>query len=181
MSIIKSIFGREIIDSRGVPTIEVEVHLASKHFGVSSVPSGASTGTFEAHELRDGDKKRFFTKGVSKAVEMINTEIQETLLGFEVTNQNEIDNILMELDGTKNKKRLGANSILAVSLACAKSASNFTNTPLYKYIGGMQNSLPTPMMNIVNGGCHSNNNLDFQEFMIVPADLTPLETHLGQV
>ncbi len=168
MSIIKSIFAREIIDSRGVPTIEVEVHLASKHLGVSSVPSGASTGTFEAHELRDGDKKRFFTKGVSKAVEMINTEIQETLLGFEVTNQNEIDNILMELDGTKNKKRLGANSILAVSLACAKSASNFTNTPLYKYIGGMQNSLPTPMMNIVNGGCHSNNNLDFQEFMIVP-------------
>lgn len=168
MSTIKSIIAREIIDSRGVPTIEVEIHLSTNHYGVASVPSGASTGSFEAHELRDNDKNRFFSKGVSQGVELINTEIKETLSGFDVTNQKEIDSILIDLDGTKNKSRLGANSILAVSLACAKSASNFLNTPLYKYIGGMQNSLPTPMMNIVNGGCHSNNNLDFQEFMIIP-------------
>ena len=112
MSNIKSIFAREIIDSRGVPTIEVEIRLSSGHIGISSVPSGASTGSYEAHELRDGDKKRFFMKGVKNAVDMINTEIQETLSGFDVTNQNDIDNVLIELDGTKNKKRLGANSIL---------------------------------------------------------------------
>ena len=178
MSNIKSIFAREIIDSRGVPTIEVEIRLSSGHIGISSVPSGASTGSYEAHELRDGDKKRFFMKGVKNAVDMINTEIQETLSGFDVTNQNDIDNILIELDGTKNKKRLGANSILAVSLACAKSASNFNNMPLYKYIGGIQNSLPTPMMNIINGGCHSNNNLDFQEFMIVPVGFNSFKSAL---
>ncbi len=178
MSNIKSIFAREIIDSRGVPTIEVEIRLSSGHIGISSVPSGASTGSYEAHELRDGDKKRFFMKGVKNAVDMINTEIQETLSGFDVTNQNDIDNVLIELDGTKNKKRLGANSILAVSLACAKSASNFNNMPLYKYIGGIQNSLPTPMMNIINGGCHSNNNLDFQEFMIVPVGFNSFKSAL---
>ena len=170
MSKIKSIFAREIIDSRGFPTVEVEIKLSSGDLGMASVPSGASTGSFEAHELRDDDKKRFFSKGVKKAVNLINTEIQQTILGFDVTKQKEIDNNLIELDGSDNKKRLGANSILAVSLACAKASSNFLKIPLYKYIGGIHNSLPTPLMNIVNGGCHSNNNLDFQEFMIIPAN-----------
>ena len=168
MSKIKSLFAREIIDSRGVPTVEVEIELISSHSIIASVPSGASTGTFEAYELRDGDKKRYFSKGVQNAVSLINSEIKETILGFDVMNQKEIDNALIDLDGTKNKKRLGANSILAVSLACAKAASIFLNTPLYKYIGGMQNTIPTPMMNIINGGCHSSNSLDFQEFMIIP-------------
>ncbi len=169
MSKIKSIFSREIIDSRGVPTVEVELELTSGHSSIASVPSGASTGSFEAYELRDGDKNRFFSKGVQTAIRLINSEIKETILGFDVMNQKEIDNVLIDLDGTKNKKRLGANSILAVSLACAKVASTFLNTPLYKYIGGIQNTIPTPMMNIINGGCHSNNALDFQEFMIIPA------------
>ena len=169
MSKIKSLFAREIIDSRGVPTVEVEIELTSNCRSIASVPSGASTGTFEAYELRDGDKNRFFSKGVKNAISLINSEIKETILGLDVMNQKEIDNILIELDGTKNKKRLGANSILAVSLACAKAASKFLNTPLYKYIGGIQNTIPTPMMNIINGGCHSNNALDFQEFMIIPA------------
>ena len=151
MSYIKSIFAREIIDSRGVPTIEVEIKLSTGHFGIASVPSGASTGSFEAHELRDGDKKRFFSKGVQNAVKLINTEIQQTILGFDATKQKEIDENLVELDGSQNKKRLGANSILAVSLACAKASSNLLNIPLYKYIGGIHNSLPTPMMNIMNG------------------------------
>ncbi len=168
MSKISSIFAREIIDSRGVPTVEVEIKLKSQHIGMASVPSGASTGSYEAHELRDQEKTRFFSKGVQNAVNLINTEIKETILGFDVLNQNEIDQLLIELDGTINKKRLGANSILSVSLACAKAASNFLNTPLYKYIGGIQNLIPTPMMNIMNGGCHSNNKLDFQEFMIIP-------------
>ncbi len=170
MSKIKSLFAREIIDSRGVPTVEVEINLTSNHLSIASVPSGASTGTFEAFELRDGDKNRYFSKGVQNAVSLINSEIKETILGFDVMNQKEIDNILIDLDGTKNKKRLGANSILAVSLACAKAAASFQNTPLYKYIGGIQNTIPTPMMNIVNGGCHSNNALDFQEFMIIPGN-----------
>ncbi len=169
MSKIKSILAREIIDSRGIPTVEVEIELTSKHIGIASVPSGASTGTFEAHELRDCDKNRFFSKGVKNAVALINTEIQETILGFDVINQNEIDKVLIDLDGTKNKKRLGANSILAISLACAKVAAKLLNTPLYKYIGGIHNLIPTPMMNIINGGCHSNNKLDFQEFMIIPS------------
>ena len=178
MSKIESIFAREIIDSRGFPTVEVEIKLSTGASGMSSVPSGASTGSFEAHELRDGDKKRFFSKGVKKAVKLINTEIQETILGFDVTKQKEIDSNLIELDGSNNKKRLGANSILAVSLACAKASSNFLNIPLYKYIGGINNSLPTPMMNIVNGGCHSNNNLDFQEFMIIPAKFNSFKESL---
>ncbi len=169
MSKIKSLFAREIIDSRGVPTVEVEIYLTTNHRSIASVPSGASTGTFEAYELRDGDKNRFFSKGVQNAISLINSEIKETILGLDVMDQKEIDNILIELDGTKNKKRLGANSILAVSLACAKAASKFLNTPLYKYIGGIQNTIPTPMMNIINGGCHANNSLDFQEFMIIPA------------
>jgi len=168
MSQIKNIHAREIIDSRGTPTIEVDVEIANNLISRASVPSGASTGTYEAHELRDGNKKRFFNKGVLKAVENVNTEIKETLIGFDVTNQKVIDQLMIDLDGSKNKSRLGANSILAVSLACSKAAAAFLNLPLYTYIGGLSNSLPTPLMNIVNGGCHANNNLDFQEFMIVP-------------
>ena len=168
MSTITNVFGREIIDSRGVPTVEVEITLNNSIVELASVPSGASTGSFEAHELRDKDKKRFFSKGVLNSVNFINTEIRETIKGIDVREQKTIDNILIELDGTKNKSRLGANSMLAVSLATARAAAKFLNVPLFSYIGGINNSLPTPMMNIVNGGCHANNNLDFQEFMIIP-------------
>ena len=167
MSAIKKIYAREIIDSRGTPTVEVEVFVEN-HSSRASVPSGASTGTFEAHELRDNNKKRFFSKGVSKAVNFINTEINETIQGMDVTKQKKIDETLIKLDGTLNKSRLGANSILAVSLCCAKAAAKFLKLPLFSYIGGISLSLPTPLMNIINGGCHSNNKLDFQEFMIVP-------------
>ena len=168
MSTITNIFGREIIDSRGVPTVEVEITLNNSIVELASVPSGASTGSFEAHELRDKDKKRFFSKGVLNSVNFINTEIRETIKGIDVREQKTIDNILIELDGTTNKSRLGANSMLAVSLATARAAAKFLNVPLFSYIGGINNSLPTPMMNIVNGGCHANNKLDFQEFMIIP-------------
>ena len=168
MSIITNVFGREIIDSRGVPTVEVEITLNNSIVEIASVPSGASTGSFEAHELRDKDKKRFFSKGVLSSVNLINTEIRETIKGIDVREQKTIDNMLIELDGTANKSRLGANSILAVSIAVARAAAKYQNVPLYSYIGGINNSLPTPMMNIVNGGCHANNNLDFQEFMIIP-------------
>ena len=168
MSIITNVFGREIIDSRGVPTVEVEITLNNSIIELASVPSGASTGSFEAHELRDKDKKRFFSKGVLSSVNLINTEIRETIKGIDVREQKTIDNMLIELDGTANKSRLGANSILAVSIAVARAAAKFHNVPLFSYIGGINNSLPTPMMNIVNGGCHANNNLDFQEFMIIP-------------
>ena len=168
MSIITNVFGREIIDSRGVPTVEVEISLNNSIIELASVPSGASTGSFEAHELRDKDKKRFFSKGVLSSVNLINTEIRETIKGIDVREQKTIDNMLIELDGTANKSRLGANSILAVSIAVARAAAKYHNVPLYSYIGGINNSLPTPMMNIVNGGCHANNNLDFQEFMIIP-------------
>jgi len=168
MSEISSIFAREVIDSRGVPTVEVQIKLSTMESAVASVPSGASTGSYEAFELRDDDDKKFFSKGVQNAVNNVNTEIRETILGFDPTNQKEIDNTLIELDGTKNKSRLGANAILATSLACARVSAKYQNLPLYKYIGGIQNYLPTPMMNIVNGGCHANNQLDFQEFMIIP-------------
>ena len=168
MSIITNVFGREIIDSRGVPTVEVEITLNNSIVELASVPSGASTGSFEAHELRDKDKKRFFSKGVLNSVNFINAEIRETIKGIDVREQKTIDNMLIELDGTTNKSRLGANSILAVSIATARAAAKFHNVPLFSYIGGINNSLPTPMMNIVNGGCHANNNLDFQEFMIIP-------------
>ncbi len=167
MSAIRNIFAREIVDSRGTPTVEVEVFL-EKLSSLASVPSGASTGTYEAHELRDEDKNRFFGKGVTKAVDLINSEINETIQGMKITDQSLIDKTLINLDGTHNKSRLGANSILAVSLACAKAAAKFLNLPLFSYIGGISTSLPTPLMNIVNGGCHSNNKLDFQEFMIIP-------------
>ena len=167
MSAIRNIFAREIVDSRGTPTVEVEVSL-EKLSSLASVPSGASTGTYEARELRDEDKNRFFGKGVTKAVDLINSEINETIQGMKITDQSLIDKTLINLDGTHNKSRLGANSILAVSLACAKAAAKFLNLPLFSYIGGISTSLPTPLMNIVNGGCHSNNKLDFQEFMIIP-------------
>ena len=175
---IKNIFAREIIDSRGMPTVEVEIEVFSKVFSRASVPSGASTGTYEAHELRDNNKKRFFSKGVLKAIDSVNNEIKQTIMGFDVTDQKNIDETLLELDGTKNKSRLGANSILAVSLACAKAAAKHLNIPLYRYLGGVNNILPTPMMNIVNGGCHSNNNLDFQEFMIIPSGFSNFKDSL---
>ena len=168
MSEISNIYAREVVDSRGVPTVEVQIELSTRESAIASVPSGASTGSFEAFELRDNDKKKFFSKGVQNAVNNVNTEIRETILGFDSTNQKEIDNTLIDLDGTKNKSRLGANAILATSLACARVSAKYQKLPLYKYIGGIQNYLPTPMMNIVNGGCHANNRLDFQEFMIIP-------------
>ena len=178
MQQIKFIKARQIIDSRGVPTVEVDIGLTSGSFGRSSVPSGASTGSFEAHELRDNDAHKFFGKGVSQAVENINSEISQTLLGFDASNQNLIDQTLIELDGTENKSRLGANAILAVFLLVARVALNGLNLPLYKYIGGIKNSLPTPMMNIINGGCHSNNKLDFQEFMIIPANFDTFKSSI---
>ncbi len=175
---IKSIKSREILDSRGFPTIEVETELFSGIIGRASVPSGASTGSHEAHELRDNNKKRFNGKGVSNAVEKINTEINETISGIDCREQQVIDGMLISLDGTKNKSRLGANSILGVSLSLARAASLYHDLPLYKYLGGVNYSLPTPMMNIVNGGCHSNNSLNFQEFMIIPAGFDSIKSSI---
>ena len=168
MSSIISLMSREILDSRGFPTVEVDIELDCGSSARASVPSGASTGSFEAHELRDNDKQRYIGKGVQSAVDFINTEICQTILGFDATNQKLIDNTLISLDGTENKSRLGANSILGVSLCVARASANHFGIPLYNYIGGIENTLPTPMMNIINGGCHANNGLDFQEFMIIP-------------
>ena len=168
MSIIQKIHGREIIDSRGNPTLEVDVFLEGDINGRASVPSGASTGAYEVIEKRDNDS-RFFGKGVKKAVEIVNTKISSSLEGANSLDQESIDNILIELDGTKDKSNLGGNSILGVSLACSRAASNFLNIPLFKYIGNeASNLLPIPFMNIINGGVHANNKLDFQELMIVP-------------
>lgn len=164
---IKNIIGREILDSRGNPTVEAEVILENNIRGRASSPSGASTGIYEAHELRDLDKNRYLGKGVLKAVKNINNEIKDALLNKNIFNQEEIDNLLINLDGTPNKSRLGANAILAVSLACAKAASNALGIELYEYLGN-GNTLPLPMMNILNGGAHASNNVDIQEFMIVP-------------
>src|SRR5690554_4959683 len=166
MSKIREVKAREILDSRGNPTIEVDVICEGGSFGRSSVPSGASTGIYEALELRDGDD-RYMGKGVLKAVENVNDIIAPRLIGREVTNQREIDNLLIELDGTENKSNLGANAMVGVSLSCLKAAADYNNTPLYKYLGDGK-ELPIPMMNILNGGAHADNNLDFQEFMIVP-------------
>ena len=169
MSTIASVIGREILDSRGNPTVEVEVSLDSGISARAAVPSGASTGTREALEMRDGDKKMFGGKGVSKAVTHVNTEIAEIMLGMDVLRQVQIDTALIDLDGTDNKSRLGANAMLGVSMACARAASNFLGLPLYKYLGGINAKvLPAPMMNIINGGAHAPNNLDIQEFMIIP-------------
>lgn len=170
MSIIISIIGREILDSRGNPTLEVDVICDDGSSGRATVPSGASTGEHEALELRDGDKKRYLGKGVLKAVKNVNNIINRRLNGIEVTSQTEIDNLMISLDGTKNKSKLGANAIVGVSLSVAVAASNSLDIPLYRYIGGaFANTLPVPLMNIINGGVHADNNLDFQEFMIVPS------------
>ncbi|BBL34731.1 enolase [Nitrosomonas stercoris] len=175
MSAIVNVTAREIIDSRGNPTIEADVLLESGAFGRASVPSGASVGTREAVELRDEDAQRYYGKGVLKAVESVNTEIYETLVGLDATRQCFIDNTLIELDGTESKSRLGANAILAVSLAVAKAAAAEANLPLYRYLGGMNAKwLPVPMMNLINGGVHANNRLDMQEFMIIPLGLPSL-------
>ena len=166
---ITDIRGREILDSRGNPTVEVEVYVENGAVGRASVPSGASTGIYEAYELRDNDKSRYLGKGVLSAVKNINTEIANALVNKNVLEQKEIDTILIELDGTPNKARLGANAILGTSLACAKAAANALGMPLYQYIGkNLGEVLPVPMMNILNGGAHATNNVDIQEFMIMP-------------
>src|ERR1700704_5988081 len=169
MSAIVDIIGREIIDSRGNPTGEADVVLESGMVGRAAVPSGASTGSREAIELRDGDMKRYFGKGVLKACEHINTEISEAIMGLDANEQAFLDRTLIDLDGTENKARLGANAMLAVSMAVAKAAAEESGLPFYRYLGGsgaMQ--MPVPMMNVINGGAHANNNLDLQEFMIIP-------------
>src|SRR6201999_1288005 len=169
MTAIIDITGREILDSRGNPTVEVDVRLQDGSFGRAGVPSGASTGAHEAVELRDGGK-RYGGKGVEKAVAAVNTEIFDAISGMEAEDQTRIDRIMIDLDGTPNKSRLGANAILGVSLALAKAASVSAGQPLYRYVGGpMARVLPVPMMNIVNGGVHADNPIDFQEFMIMPA------------
>src|SRR2546423_10180211 len=169
MSAIVDIVGREILDSRGNPTIECDVLLESGTMGRAAVPSGASTGSREAVELRDGDKSRYGGKGVLKAVEHVNTEISEAIVGLDATEQTFVDKTLLDLDGTDNKSRLGANAILAVSMANAKAAAEESGLPLYRYFGGSgAMRMPVPMMNVVNGGAHANNRLDMQELQIVP-------------
>jgi enolase len=169
MSAIVDIVGREILDSRGNPTVECDVLLESGTMGRAAVPSGASTGSREAIELRDGDKSRYLGKGVLKAVEHINTEISEAVLGLDASEQGFLDKTLIDLDGTDNKSRLGANAMLAVSMAVARAAAEEAGLPLYRYFGGMNGcQLPVPMMNVINGGAHANNNLDLQELMIIP-------------
>ena len=170
---IEDIKARQILDSRGNPTVEVDVKLIDGSFGRASVPSGASTGIYEAKELRDNIKTDYFGKSVLKAIDNINTVITPNLLGEDATNQQLIDNLMLEMDGTFNKSTLGANAILAVSLACARASANFYELPLYRYLGGIiGKTLPTPMMNILNGGAHANNNLDIQEFMIAPVGVS---------
>jgi len=169
MSSIVDVVAREILDSRGNPTVEADVLLESGVMGRAAVPSGASTGSREAIELRDGDRSRYGAKGVLKAVEFVNTEISEAIVGLDATEQAFVDRTLIDLDGTENKARLGANAILAVSMATAKAAAEESGLPLYRYFGGSgAMRMPVPMMNVVNGGAHANNNLDFQELMIVP-------------
>ena len=171
MSFIESVHARQILDSRGNPTIEVDVVTENGAFGRAAVPSGASTGKHEAVELRDGDKKRFIGKGVLKAVNNVNTKIADEIVGFNVFDQNLLDKIMIELDGTPNKGKLGANAILGTSMAIAKAAAIEAGLPLYRYIGGVSaNTLPVPMMNILNGGSHADNSIDFQEFMVMPVN-----------
>lgn len=173
MGTIIDVFGREILDSRGNPTVEVEVVLDDYATGRAAAPSGASTGAFEAVELRDGDSERYLGKGTLKAVAHVNEEIADALIGMEADDQRGIDAIMLELDGTENKGNFGANAILGASLAVAKAAAESAELPLYKYVGGANaNMLPTPMMNILNGGEHADNNVDFQEFMIMPVGAT---------
>ncbi|HEX4332784.1 MAG TPA: phosphopyruvate hydratase [Usitatibacter sp.] len=169
MTAIVEVVAREILDSRGNPTVEADVLVESGALGRAAVPSGASTGSREAIELRDGDPQRYFGKGVQKAVDHVNTEICEAVLGLDASEQAHIDRVLIDLDGTENKSRLGANAILAVSVACAKAAAEETGLPLYRYFGGSApRRMPVPMMNVINGGAHANNTLDFQEFMVLP-------------
>lgn len=169
MSIILDVYAREVLDSRGNPTVEVEVYTEDGGFGRAIVPSGASTGEYEAVELRDGDKSRYCGKGVLEAVKNVNEIIAPAIMGFEVTQQVEIDQLMIDLDGTENKSKLGANAILGVSLAVAHAAANELDLPLYKYLGGFNaKELPVPMMNIINGGSHADNSVDIQEFMILP-------------
>lgn len=169
MPYITDVYAREVLDSRGNPTVEVEITTESGGFGSTLVPSGASTGEYEAVELRDGDNSRYLGKGVEKAVHHVNEVIAPELIGLDVTRQNIIDAVLLELDGTENKSKLGANAILGVSMAAAHAASSYLDQPLYNYLGGFNaNTLPTPMMNILNGGEHADNNVDIQEFMIMP-------------
>ena len=168
-SSIEKIYAREILDSRGNPTVEVDVYTKSGHLGRAAVPSGASTGEYEAIELRDMDNKRYLGKGVRKAVNNINSIISEAIIGLEVAKQDEIDNMMIELDGTENKSKLGANAILGVSMAVAHASANVSNQPLYKAFSNDDNFLlPIPMMNILNGGSHANNSVDIQEFMVLP-------------
>ena len=166
---ITSIHAREVLDSRGNPTVEVEIYTESGAFGRAIVPSGASTGEYEAIEMRDGDKSRFLGKGVLKAVRNVNEIIAPALIGYDVTMQPYLDKLMIDLDGTPNKSKLGANAILGVSLAACRAAADYVGLPLYLYLGGVNAKvLPTPMMNIINGGSHADNNVDFQEFMIIP-------------
>ena len=168
-SIITNVIGREILDSRGNPTVEAEVYLVDGTIGRGTAPSGASTGEFEALELRDGDKSRYLGKGVSKAVENINTTINDVLEGMDASDIYAVDKAMIEADGTKDKSKLGANAILAVSIACARAAAISLDIPLYRFLGGVNaNRLPVPMMNILNGGAHASNNVDVQEFMVMP-------------
>jgi enolase len=172
---IIDIHARQILDSRGNPTVEVDVLLDDGSFGRAAVPSGASTGAHEAVELRDGDKAYYLGKGVTKAIEAVNTEIADTVLGLEAEDQADVDRAMIALDGTENKSRLGANALLGVSLAVAKAAADARGLPLYRYVGGVSaHVLPVPMMNIINGGEHADNPIDFQEFMIVPVGATSI-------
>lgn len=182
MSFIESVHARQILDSRGNPTVEVDVKTASGAFGRAAVPSGASTGKHEAVELRDNDKSRYMGKGVLQAVKNVNETIEDELLGISVFEQNLVDKVMLELDGTENKSKLGANAILGVSLAVAKAAAMEAGQPLYRYIGGVNaNTLPVPMMNILNGGSHADNSIDFQEFMVMPVKATSFSEalHMG--
>ena len=169
MSLIEHVHAREILDSRGNPTVEAEVMLIGGEVGRAAVPSGASTGEHEAVELRDGDKRRYLGKGVSKAVANVNEEVAREIVGLDALDRAEVDGALVALDGTPTKSRLGANALLAASLATARAAAAHLEIPLYRYVGGASaRTLPVPMMNIINGGAHADNNVDFQEFMVVP-------------
>ena len=179
MSIIADVYGRQVLDSRGNPTVEVEVTLCDGTTESAIVPSGASTGQFEAVELRDGDKSNYLGKSVEKAVGHVNEEIAEALIGLDGEDQRGIDLTMIAEDGTKNKGNFGANAILGASLATARAEAKFNSLPLYKYIGGVNaHTLPTPMMNILNGGVHADNNVDFQEFMIMPVGAKTFEEAL---
>ncbi len=179
MPFITKVYAREVIDSRGNPTVEVEVETESGAFGRAMVPSGASTGEREALELRDGDKSRFMGKGVSKAVDNVNNTIAKAVVGLDVTNQNGVDKVMLDLDGTDFKSNLGANAMLGVSMACAYAAADYYGMPLYKYFGGFNGkTLPVPMMNVINGGSHADSTVDFQEFMIMPVGASSIKEAL---